>query len=110
MGAATLWAVVAVVAIFVPGLLIALAGASLWARISKRPAAGGALAGLNAAVVGILAAALYNPVATTAIQGIGDGLMALAGFWLLQWRRTAPLVVIAICVGVAWVRAQLYLE
>jgi chromate transporter len=98
-GASLSWAIAAVLAIFLPGLLIAIAGLSLWRMGTQLPRAGGALAGLNAAVVGILGAALYNPVVTTSIHGAADAIIALAGFWLLQKWRMATLPVVALCVA-----------
>jgi chromate transporter len=98
-GASLAWAIAAVLAIFLPGMLIAIAGLSLWRMGTKLPRAGGALAGVNAAVVGILGAALYDPVATTAIHGAADMAFALAGFWLLQYRRMATLLVVVLCVA-----------
>lgn len=98
-GASLLWAIATVLAIFLPGMLIAVAGLSLWRLGAKLPRAGGALAGVNAAVVGVLGAALYDPIATTAIHGAADVLIALAGFWLLQQRRMAMLLVVALCVA-----------
>ena len=54
------WALDALVAIFLPGMLLALAGLSLLGRVAGSIAANAILAGVNAAVVGLLAAALYN--------------------------------------------------
>jgi chromate transporter len=73
--------------------------------MARHRAFGAALAGINAAVVGILAAALYDPVCTTAIRGAFDALIALAGFVLLQRWKVAPLAVLAVCVGASCVRA-----
>ncbi len=100
-GAALVWAIGAVLAIFLPGLLIAVAGSAMWRRAAQLPRAGGALAGVNAAVVGILGAALYNPVSISAIHGMADAAVALAGFWLLQTGRAAPLLVVGLCVAAA---------
>jgi chromate transporter len=60
-----------------------------------------ALAGLNAAVVGILAAALYNPLLVTGVRGVTDAVVCLAALWLLLARRVAPLIVVAGCVAAA---------
>ena len=51
--------------------------------------------GVNAAVVGILGAALYNPVWTSTVQGPRDFAIALVGFVLLTAWRAPPLVVVA---------------
>jgi chromate transporter len=55
-----------------------------------------ALAGVNAAVVGLLAAALVNPVCSSALFGLGDAVIALVGVGLLV-RRTPTLAVIVWC-------------
>jgi chromate transporter len=103
-GAVALWACAALVAIFLPGLLIAVAGMSLWQQVTRHPLAGGALAGINAAVVGILAATLYDPIATTAVHGGIDALVALAAI-LLLWRRVSPLLVVALSVAAMMILA-----
>jgi chromate transporter len=93
-----LWATLAVLAIFLPGLLLAAGGASLWSLLLRRKRFTAALAGLNAAVVGILAAALYNPVWRSGVHTAWDAVLAVAGFVLLQvWRGSAPWVA-ALCV------------
>jgi chromate transporter len=100
-GAAPLWALLAVVAIFLPGLLIAAAGAALWGRVTQSAQAQAALAGINAAVVGVLAAALCNPLLVTGVHGLFDAAVGLVALWLLQARRVAPLIVVAGCVAAA---------
>ena len=106
LGAANTWtptpalgATVALLAIFLPGLLIAVAGAALWSRVAGYAAVGAALAGVNAAVVGILAAALYDPVWMTAIRGGPDIAIAAAGLLLLASGRAPPLIVVMLCAG-----------
>ena len=97
-GFRTVWAIGALLFIFLPGLLAATAGASVWQWLVKHPAAPGALAGVNAAVVGILAAAFYNPVWKSAILGLPDIFVAMAGFLLLERLKAPPLVVVTLCV------------
>jgi chromate transporter len=99
--ASAAWAILALVAIFLPGLLLATAAVSLWSRLAQAPAAAAILAGINAAVVGVLAAALYNPVCTTAIHSGVDAAVALAGVVLLQHWRVPPILVVALCVVVS---------
>jgi chromate transporter len=95
---AALWATLAVLAIFLPGLLLAAGGASLWSLLLRRKRSAAALAGLNAAVVGILAAALYNPVWRNGVHTAWDAVLAVAGFVLLQVWRGSALWVVALCV------------
>jgi len=69
-GMPALGASVAVLCIFLPGLLLAIAGRAAWNSVARAPRLRAALAGVNAGAVGILAAALYNPVLTGALTGL----------------------------------------
>ena len=86
---------ISLVMIFLPGVLILFGALPFWSRIHAAPGARRALLGLNAAVVGILAAALYTPVSITAITSWSDAAIAAAAFGLLMLRRTAPWMVVA---------------
>jgi chromate transporter len=66
-GAAILAASIAVLCIFLPGLLLAVGGRAAWNYAARAPRVRAAFAGVNAGAVGILAAALYNPVLTGAL-------------------------------------------
>ena len=99
--AAAGWATIAVAAIFLPGLLLAIAGLSLWSRLIGMSAAQASVLGVNAAVVGVLGAALYDPVWTTAVRSGLDGVVAVAGFLILERWRTRPIFVVALCVLVS---------
>lgn len=94
-----LWSLLALVAIFLPGLLLAVAGLSLLGRMVERKIVSAMLAGINAAVVGLLAAALYNPVWVSSIDSVVDVVIALVAFVLLPWFKTPPLLIAALCVG-----------
>lgn len=72
---------IAVVAVFLPGTLLVFAGLPLWQWLREHEKARAALAGVNAGVVGLLLAALYDPVWTSAIHGAGYFALALV-FWL----------------------------
>jgi chromate transporter len=101
-GASTaLWAAAALVFVFLPGLLVAAAGAPLWRWLSGHAAARGALAGINAAVVGILGAALYDPVWTSAVRGKADLVIAVTAFFLLEKWKAPPLFIVLFCAGAA---------
>ena len=104
-GAALSWSATALVFMFLPGLLIVLAGLPLWTWLARHPAARGGLAGINAAVVGVLGAALYDPIWVNAVGGGADVAVALAGFLLLEVWRVPPLGVVAFCVGAALLAA-----
>ena len=79
-----LGALIATVAIFVPGFLLMLVTLNSWGAISQRPLIAGGLAGVNAAVVGLLLAALYQPVFITAVNSSLDMALAILGFGLLK--------------------------
>lgn len=87
--------VIALVAIFLPGLLLVGGALPFWDAFRRRPSAQAAMRGTNAAVVGILAAALYNPVWTSAITGPRDFAIAAVGFVLLVVWKLPPLAVVA---------------
>ena len=89
-------AALGLVGIFLPGILVLLGTLPFWDAIRKRPSAQAAMSGVNAAVVGILAAALYNPVWTSAVKTPGDFGVALIGFVLLTMWRAPPLLVVVI--------------
>ncbi|WIJ24390.1 chromate efflux transporter [Devosia sp. RR2S18] len=87
-------AAVALVAIFLPGLLLLIGALPFWSALRGRPAAQAAMRGANAAVVGILTAALYDPVWTSAVLLPIDFALALSGFLLLVMWKTPPWVVV----------------
>ena len=88
-------AALALVAIFLPGLLILLGALPFWDEFRKRMGAQAMMRGVNAAVVGILGAALYNPLWTTAILAPRDFALALAGFLALTMWKAPPWTVVA---------------
>ncbi len=89
-------ATIALVAIFLPGFLLLLGALPFWDHFRRRPLAQAAMRGANAAVVGILGAALYSPVSTSAILGPRDFALALAGFVLLVAWKMPPWIVVAL--------------
>jgi chromate transporter len=80
--------------IFLPGILVLLGSLPFWNRFRQRTDAQAVMRGINAAVVGILAAALYNPVWTNSVAAPRDFGVALVGFILLTVWRVPPLVVV----------------
>jgi chromate transporter len=93
-------AVIALVAIFLPGLLLLVGTLPFWDGLRGKPMAQAAMRGANAAVVGILAAALYDPVWTNAILGPIDIALAVAGFVaLVLWKVPPWIVVFALALG-----------
>jgi chromate transporter len=93
----------ALVAIFLPGLLLVTAILPVWGALRGRPAVQAAMRGANAAVVGLLAAALYDPVWTSAVLSPTDFAAALAGLVLLTACRAPPglVVLLGLAFGLA---------
>jgi chromate transporter len=88
-------AAVALVALLLPGMLLVYGMLPFWDAMRTRSAAQAAMRGTNAAVVGILGAALYNPVWTSAVMSPRDFALALAGFLLLiVWKSPSWVVVV----------------
>ena len=93
-------AAIALFGIFLPGMLILVGALPFWDELRRRLSAQALMRGVNAAVVGILAAALYNPLWTGAVFGMRDFALALAGFLLLAvWKWPPWIVVIGTTAG-----------
>jgi chromate transporter len=90
-------AAICLVAIFLPSFLLVIGVLPFWQALRGKPFAQSALTGVNAAVVGLLLAALYNPVWLSAITGPLDFAVALAAFLLLAVWKTPPWVVVVLC-------------
>ncbi|MCH4592803.1 chromate efflux transporter [Achromobacter xylosoxidans] len=90
------------VAIFLPGALLVAAALPFWESLRRRPGVRNMVAGVNAAVVGILLSALYDPVWTSAIRGKWDFALALALFGLLVYARWSPLWVVLAAAAGGW--------
>ena len=83
-------------AIFLPGMLIVVAALPFWNSLRQRAGAQAIMRGVNAAVVGLLGAALYNPIWTSAVRTAADLGVALIGFVLLTAWRAPPLLVVVV--------------
>jgi chromate transporter len=96
-------AAIGLIAIFLPGILILIGTLPFWNALRARPLARAAMRGTNAAVVGILGAALYNPVWTTAVVNGADFALAATAFVLLAVWKLPPWIVVLItaCGGIA---------
>ncbi len=103
--APTGWAggLLALAAIFAPAFLLITGALPFWDGLRARPHVRAALMGINAAVVGLLLAALWNPVITSGIRGAGDALLALAALVALMRWKWPPWAVVAGCAAVGWV-------
>jgi len=87
-------AMLGLLGIFIPGILILLGTLPFWESFRKRTGAQAAMRGVNAAVVGVLGAALYNPIWVSSVKTPGDFGVALLGFILLAVWRVPPLAVV----------------
>ena len=96
-----LGAALALVAIFAPGILILLGALPFWHGLRAKPGARAAMAGVNAAVVGLLASALYDPVWTSAVRSPADFAIAAAGFAALVVWKAPPLAVVLLTAAAA---------
>lgn len=93
-------AAIALAGIFIPGFLLLVGTLPFWDSFRSRPFARAAMRGANAAVVGILGAALYNPVWVSAILTPYDFALAVLGFVLLTvWKAPPWVVVVLLAVG-----------
>ncbi len=96
--APALGAVVATLAVFAPGFLLVIGLLPAWSRLTANVRATGAVAGMNAAVVGLLGAALYDPVWTSGVRDPSDAAVAAVGLALLWNSRRSPLWAVGWCV------------
>ena len=87
-------ALVATLAVFLPGFLLLLGVLKNWQSLANKPKVAGALRGVNAAVVGLLIAALYQPVFSSAVIGAMDMALVLIGLFLLKQMKLSVLWVI----------------
>jgi chromate transporter len=92
---------IALVAIFLPSFLLIIGGLPAWSVLRRNPPFFAALRGVNAAVVGLLLAALYDPVITSSVHSAQDFSIAIASFGLLAFWKLPPWVVVVFAAGAA---------
>ncbi len=105
-----LGAILCLIGIFLPGALLVLGALPFWDRLRARPSARAALTGVNAAVVGLLLAALYDPVFISGAATPGAFVVVLAAYFALSRNVPPPFVVIgaaALGQGMAWAQLPL---
>jgi chromate transporter len=90
-------AALALVAVFLPSFFLVIGGLAIWDALRTNRAFYAALQGVNAAVVGLLVAALYDPIWTGAITTAADFGLALAAFGLLAFWRIPPWLIVVFC-------------
>lgn len=96
-------AALATIAIFLPSFLLVGAALPLWGKLRTFTAMRRSMAGINAAVVGILLAALYDPVWTSAIHSTTDFAVAMVALLLLAWWKVPSWAVVLLTAGLTWV-------
>ena len=89
----------ALVAIFLPSFLLITGVLPFWDLLRRRDVFRRALNGVNAAVVGLLLAALYNPVWTSAVETPEDFALAISALGLLMFWKTPPWMVVSLAAG-----------
>jgi chromate transporter len=94
--AATGWlgGLVALAAIFLPSLLLVPGTLPFWDRLKTQPGARGAVDGVNAVVVGVLAAALWHPMLTSTVTRVADWALVGAAYVFLAVARLPPWLVV----------------
>lgn len=96
---------IALLAIFAPAFLLVAGALPFWESLRAQPRVRAALTGINAAVVGLLLAALWNPVIASGVRSVGDGVLAgVALLALMRW-KWAPWVVVMGCAAGGWLIA-----
>ncbi|MDP2713358.1 chromate efflux transporter [Rheinheimera sp.] len=101
-GSVAAGAILATVAIFLPAFLLLFAALPWWQRLSYYPAMRRAMAAVNAAVVGLLLAALYDPVFISAIHGPVELVFALLAFLALMYWKFPPYIVVFLAVIISF--------
>jgi chromate transporter len=99
-------ATIALLAIFLPSFLLVAGALPFWERIRQAPRAQAALMGINAAVVGLLLAALYDPVWSEGVRGPVDFSMVLVASIALVFWRVPPWLVVILCAAGGWLTGR----
>ncbi|CAM3965640.1 chromate efflux transporter [Vibrio neonatus] len=94
-----LGAVVATAAVFLPGFLLILTVINNWQSLASIPSVTAALKGVNAGVVGLLIAALYQPIFVSAVVGAQDFAIVLIGYFLLKQLKLPIVALVASFIG-----------
>ncbi len=82
-------ALVATLAIFLPGFLLILALQNAWQTLANNPRVANAISGVSACVVGLLISAFYQPILVSAVHTVFDVVLVCIGFYLLRYRKLA---------------------
>jgi chromate transporter len=96
-------AAVMLTAVFLPSFLLVAGVMPFWDRLRVSAAVRAAMAGVNASVVGLLLAALYDPVWISAVHNFTDFAVAAVAFACLMYRKIPPLPIVAACAAAGWI-------
>ena len=88
-------ALICLVAIFLPAFLLIVGVLPFWEQLRRYKSVAAAFNGVNAAVVGLLLAALYDPIWTGTVRSHGDFILVAGGFAALMFWKLPPLAVVA---------------
>lgn len=94
------WGLLALLAVFAPAWMLLAGALPFWEQWKQTEKALKAISGINAAVVGLLAAAWVNPVLSSALLSVGDAVLVAAGWGLLHRRRWPAWAVVGLACGV----------
>ena len=94
------------VAIFLPSFLLVLGILPFWHRLRVNPVMQAALAGVNAAVVGLLLAAFIHPIAGSALHNVGDAVLALLTLFALVHLKIPAWLVVMLCAGASFLLSR----
>lgn len=94
---------ISLIAVFLPSFLLVIGALPFWEKLRSLPRVRYSILGVNAAVVGILLAALYDPVWTSAIFSAKDFALASVGFLLLEFWKLPSWMVVLISVGASFI-------
>lgn len=108
-GGGAVGAALCLLATFLPGFLLIGGALPFWRSFAAHRLAARAIAGTSAVVVGLLAAALYDPLWISAVRGPADVLIAALGALVLMRWQTSALLVVGLCVGLSVFRAWMVL-
>jgi len=100
-------AAICLLAVFLPSFLLVIGALPFWEALRRRAVAQAALRGVNAAVVGLLLAALYHPVWTSGITDAADFAFAVGAFLLLFMWQVPPWLVVVLCAAASALDAML---
>lgn len=95
-------AIIATLGIFLPGFLLVLALQDGWDKLTAKPEIAGAVWGINAAVVGLLLSALYQPVFTSSVNSSTDMAIVIAGFFILRSLKPPIMALVVGFITLGW--------